>query len=125
VIGRALKLMAHDLADQAAKSLEEAAREACFPDELIDPSVCPSGAFVGYAFNGHRLRNKEAALYHLLYENRGRIVTRDMIAERLWGSNFVGESNSIEVHICNLRKKIAGFEKIRTVKNGGYVLEAK
>lgn len=58
--------------------------------------------------------------------NAGRVVSKTMILERVWGYNFDPQTNVVEARICRLRDKIDrdGEESlIRTVRGVGYVLE--
>jgi DNA-binding response OmpR family regulator len=68
------------------------------------------------------LTAREFALLQFLLENRGRVQTRNQLEESLysWGSDI--ESNAIEVHVHNLRRKL-GRELIRTVHGQGYVID--
>lgn len=69
------------------------------------------------------LTYKEFALLCLLLENRGRVLTRDVIMDRVWGEDFDGENRTVDVHIRTLRSKL-GKEgaHIRTVRGMGYKL---
>jgi len=72
------------------------------------------------------LTTKEYSLLKLLMINRDTILSRAHIAESVWGSNFSGETNIIDVYINYLRAKIdKGFSKklIHTVVGMGYVLK--
>ena len=67
---------------------------------------------------------KEFELLHLLMKNCGSVVSRDVIMERVWGSNFMGESRTIDVHVKTLRQKLGECgSMIRTVRNVGYIAE--
>ena len=71
------------------------------------------------------LTMKEFELLKYLMEHPREVLTRDQILENVWGYNFMGESNVIEVYIRYLRLKIDGDgEKrlIQTVRGVGYVL---
>ena len=52
------------------------------------------------------------------------VLTREVIMERVWGTDFEGESRTLDMHIKTLRQKL-GEEgsMIRTVRNVGYLLE--
>ena len=65
---------------------------------------------------------REFGLLQILLENRGRVLSRKQLEERLYGWEDEIASNSIEVHVHNLRKKLAG-DLIRTVRGVGYVIE--
>lgn len=79
--------------------------------------------FVIVSENGEevKLTTKEILIIKLLYENRGRVVTRDMILDSVWGNEYVGEDRLIDTHIKNIRKKL-GNELIITIKGVGYRL---
>ncbi|MSQ59969.1 MAG: response regulator [Betaproteobacteria bacterium] len=65
------------------------------------------------------LSSKEYALLHALMERPGAVLSRPQIEERLYGWGEEVESNSVEVHIHNLRKKL-GSDWIRNVRGVGY-----
>jgi len=71
------------------------------------------------------LTNREYALLEYLLRNKGRVLTRSMILEHVWGYHFDPGTNIVDVYINYLRNKIdRGFEKklIHTVRGVGYVL---
>jgi len=71
------------------------------------------------------LTAKEYALLELLMRNVNRVVTRTMIAERVWDYDFDPLTNIVDVYINHLRKKIdQGFDKklIHTLRGVGYML---
>jgi len=71
------------------------------------------------------LTMKEFELLKYLMENPGEVLSRDQILEHVWGYDFMGESNVIEVYIRYLRLKIEqeGERRlIQTVRGAGYVL---
>ncbi|ABP67619.1 two component transcriptional regulator, winged helix family [Caldicellulosiruptor saccharolyticus DSM 8903] len=67
---------------------------------------------------------KEFELLKLLIENRGRVLDRDFILQRVWGYEFDGDSRTVDVHIRFLRRKLEDDEKnpkyIETVRGVGY-----
>ena len=67
---------------------------------------------------------KEFELLYLLAGNRNRVFSRDMLLEKIWGYDYMGETRTIDVHIRNLRKKIErdpdNPEHIKTVRGIGY-----
>lgn len=69
-----------------------------------------------------KMTTKEILIIKLLYDNCGRVVTRDMILDSVWGHEYVGEDRLIDTHIKNIRKKL-GNELIVTVKGVGYRLQ--
>jgi two-component system response regulator RegX3 len=76
-----------------------------------------------------KLRKKEFALLLLLLENPGRVLTRDVLIDRVWGSDYVGDTKTLDVHIKRLRTLIEVDPKnpqyITTVRGVGYRLEVK
>ncbi len=70
---------------------------------------------------------KEFAVLEFLARNRGSVVTRSMILDHVWGSEFETLSNVVDVYIKNLRSKIdhEGKNKlIHTIRGKGYLLKA-
>ncbi len=67
---------------------------------------------------------KEFALLELLVRNAGRVLTRDMLIDRIWGSDYYGDTKTLDVHIKRLRGRIEQDprqpELIRTVRGLGY-----
>jgi two-component system response regulator MprA len=82
-------------------------------------------------FRGDRridLTAKEFDLLHLFLQNPKRVLSRDLIMERIWGYDFSGESNVLEVYIAMLRQKLedSGEKRlIQTVRGAGYVLKGE
>ncbi len=71
------------------------------------------------------LTAREFALLEYMIRNKGRVLTRTMIAEHIWDYHFDTGSNIIDVYIRRLRKKIdEGFSKklIRTIRGVGYTI---
>ena len=71
------------------------------------------------------LTNKEFALLELFLRSPGEVLSRSMIAERLWDDAFESFSNVIDVHVRRLRAKVEAEglpPVIHTVKGAGYVL---
>ena len=72
------------------------------------------------------LTYKEYELLKLLMKNRGIVISRDVIMERVWDSSFEGESRTIDVHVRTLRQKLGeGGAIIRTIRNVGYMADAE
>jgi two-component system, OmpR family, alkaline phosphatase synthesis response regulator PhoP len=67
---------------------------------------------------------KEFELLEILIKNKGRVMTRDFLLDRIWGYEFIGESRTVDVHIRHLRQKIEEDDKnpryIETVRGIGY-----
>ena len=68
------------------------------------------------------LRGKEFDLLAYLMENRGAVVTRDMLLDRVWGLEYAAGTRTVDVHVAQLRKKLGRPELIRTVRGTGYKL---
>jgi two-component system response regulator QseB len=71
-----------------------------------------------------RLSLREFSLLSILLERPGTTVSREQLEERLYGWNEEVDSNTIEVHIHNLRKKL-GQDLIRTIRGVGYLVVEK
>ena len=70
------------------------------------------------------LTYKEFELLTLLIQNAGKVLTRDVLMERVWGTDFIGESRTLDVHIKTLRKKLGlAGQHIKTIRNVGYLAE--
>ncbi len=67
---------------------------------------------------------KEFELLHLLLANAGRVLPRETLIDRVWGSDYVGDTKTLDVHIKRLRSKIevdpANPTKIITIRGLGY-----
>jgi DNA-binding response OmpR family regulator len=68
------------------------------------------------------LSQREFVLLQVLMKNLGRVLSRTRLEETLYGWGVVVESNTLEVHIHHLRKKLV-TTLIRTVRGVGYVME--
>lgn len=67
---------------------------------------------------------KEYELLQLLLVNAGMVTRREVILERVWGTDYEGESRTLDMHIKTLRQKLGeGGSRIKTVRNVGYLLE--
>ncbi len=74
---------------------------------------------------GVELTKKEFDLLRRLLENKGRVLSREVLLDSVWGFDFVGETNSVDVYIRFLRSKIDeafGIKLIHTVRGVGYVI---
>jgi two-component system response regulator RegX3 len=74
-----------------------------------------------------RLPLKEFELLALLLENAGRVLTRDVLIDRVWGADYVGDTKTLDVHIKRLRSKVeedpAAPTRIVTIRGLGYKYE--
>lgn len=70
------------------------------------------------------LTYKEYELLHILIQNAGIVLKRDLLMERVWGTDFEGESRTLDMHIKTLRQKLGDSSHyIKTVRNVGYCME--
>ncbi len=70
---------------------------------------------------------KEFELLHLLLANAGRVLPRDVLIDRVWGSDYVGDTKTLDVHVKRLRGKVeadpANPTRIVTIRGLGYKYE--
>jgi two-component system response regulator RegX3 len=87
---------------------------------MVDRLVTVGGTAV-------RLPLKEFELLELLLRNAGRVLTRMQLIDRVWGSDYVGDTKTLDVHIKRLRAKIEPDPStpryIVTVRGLGYKFE--
>lgn len=70
------------------------------------------------------LTSKEFSILKLLFENKGRIITREMIIRVLWGYDSDVDERIVDTHIKNLRKALGDNAKlVKTIRSRGYILE--
>lgn len=87
-------------------TIDPATRQAYLDDELL------------------LLPRREFALLHKLLEQAGKVISKEQLLQTLYGWGEEIDSNALEVHIHNLRKKL-GKEFIRTIRGVGYIIENK
>lgn len=67
---------------------------------------------------------KEYELLSLFLVNKGIVLSRDTIMDKVWGTDYEGESRTIDMHVKTLRQKLGKYgNRIRTIRNVGYVIE--
>lgn len=68
---------------------------------------------------------KEFELLSYLYENAGRVLTRDQLLNAIWGYDYLGDSRTVDSHIARLRTKLGdyGASHLKTIYGMGYKLE--
>jgi two-component system response regulator RegX3 len=105
------------------------------PEELL-PAVLEAGPVrmdverhvVSVGGDPVALPLKEFELLELLLRNAGRVLTRGMLIDRVWGSDYVGDGKTLDVHVKRLRAKIekdpAAPVHLVTVRGLGYKFEA-
>lgn len=72
------------------------------------------------------LTAKEFALLQYLLENKNHVLSRDLIVRHVWGYDFVGDTNIVDVYIRYLRSKIDHGDSpsfIQTVRGMGYIVK--
>ncbi len=89
-------------------------------DVRLDPEsheVTIRGATVAFPL-------KEFELLELLLENAGRVLTREVLIDRIWGHDYVGDTKTLDVHIKRLRSKVetdpSNPTRILTIRGLGY-----
>jgi len=95
---------------------------------LGDLTVDPATRRVARGERRIELTARQYALLEYFLRNAGRVLTRQMIAQHVWGLDFNAESNVIDVYVGYLRRKIAlDHERplLHTVRGAGYVLQAE
>ena len=100
------------------RSAARAVSTVIYKNITVDPaarSVCRDGKQL-------ELSRREFVLLHLLLDNVGRVMTRELIAQNLYGWGDDIDSNALEVHIHNLRKKL-GEGIISTIRGVGYMIK--
>ena len=70
------------------------------------------------------LTYKEYELLAYLMLNKGIVLSRESIMDRVWDTDYMGESRTLDMHVKTLRKKLGTYgDRIRTIRNVGYVIE--
>jgi DNA-binding response OmpR family regulator len=87
---------------------------------LGDVVVHRSAREVTVAGTPVELRPKEFDLLAHLIENRGLVVSRDRLLERVWGLDFAGGTRTVDVHVAQVRAKLGRPQLIRTIRGAGY-----
>ena len=93
--------------------------------KLADLSLDPSTRVVTRAGRRITLTAREYALLEYFLRNGGRVLTRPMIAQHVWATDFDSETNIIDVYVGYLRRKIDGEGELRllhTIRGAGYTL---
>lgn len=106
-------------------------RRSDLPNEGVSETISAGNIVIDIerheVFNGKtklELTLKEFELLKILIQNRGRVLTRELLLEKVWGFDYFGETRTVDVHIRYLRQKIeqddgkTGY--IETVRGVGY-----
>jgi two-component system response regulator RegX3 len=92
-----------------------------------DVSLDPHEHVVSVRGEPMRLPLKEFELLHLLLANAGRVLPRETLIDRVWGSDYVGDTKTLDVHVKRLRSKIeddpSAPTRIVTIRGLGYKYE--
>ena len=118
-----LRRAARDAADTAAPL---AAGETLDAGPI---SLDPASYRVTVSGEEVRLTHKEFEMLRYLMENRGSVVSRDKLLERVWGYGVAGETRTVDAHVQTLRKKLGEADPeavsfVETVRGVGYRLKA-
>jgi len=70
------------------------------------------------------LTNKEYDLLLLFVQNRNIALFREALYERVWGSDYMGDSRTVDLHVQRIRRKLHWEDKIKAIYKVGYRLEA-
>ena len=87
-----------------------------------DVKLDPAARKIYFNNNEVECSRREFVLMQMLLENAGKVLTREQITQNLYGWGDDIDSNALEVHIHNLRKKF-GTDLIRTIRGVGYIVE--
>lgn len=110
-------------------------RRRAEPDELMTATVAAGPVrmdverhVVNVAGEAVTMPLKEFELLEMLLRNSGRVLTRGQLIDRVWGSDYVGDTKTLDVHIKRLRSKVepdpSQPRHIVTVRGLGYKFEA-
>ncbi|HSN58121.1 MAG TPA: response regulator transcription factor [Clostridiaceae bacterium] len=96
-------------------------------------SKCVTFSNISVDFENHEVKKegkkidltlKEFNLLEILLKNKGRVMTRDFLLDKIWGYEYLGETRTVDVHIRHLRQKIEEDDKnpkiIETIRGVGY-----
>jgi DNA-binding response OmpR family regulator len=75
---------------------------------------------VGVSGEPVELRPKEFDLLAYLMQNRGIVVSRELLLERVWGFDYAGGTRTVDVHVAQLRRKLGRPDLIQTIRGSGY-----
>ncbi len=92
-----------------------------------DVSIDPERHVVVIRGDHTKLPLKEFELLYVLMANAGRVMTREQLIDRVWGSDYYGDTKTLDVHIKRLRSKVetdpAAPQSIVTIRGLGYKFE--
>lgn len=104
------------------------------PEKALQPELLTCGSLrmdtarhtVAYGSQNIDLTNREFLLLQTLLENKSIVLSRDTLLTRVWGYDYMGETNVVDVYVYYLRNKIDdvfGIKLIHTVRGVGYVIK--
>ena len=106
--------------------LKRASGQVLSDEKLQKGLVIDSNAFTAFVDGKPlELTLKEFELLSYLYENSGRVLTRDQLLNAIWGYDYLGDSRTVDSHIARLRTKLGdyGASHLKTIYGMGYKLE--
>ncbi len=93
------------------------------PLRLGNTEIDPAAREVRIGGQGVPLRAQEFELLWVFAQHRGMVLSREQLLRLAWGYDYIGQTRTVDVHIAQLRKKLAGSDlKIETVTGVGYKL---
>jgi DNA-binding response OmpR family regulator len=87
---------------------------------LGDVAIRRSAREVTVAGAPVELRRKEFDLLAFLVQNRGAVLSRELLLDRVWGFDYLGGTRTVDVHVAQLRRKLDRPDLIRTIRGAGY-----
>lgn len=85
----------------------------------------PAGRRVWMEGEEVELTTTEFDLLEVLAENRGRVMSREQLLQKVWGYNYYGEERVVDVHVGHIRQKLGDSDLIATVRGVGYRFEGE
>ncbi|SMC56074.1 response regulator transcription factor [Papillibacter cinnamivorans] len=104
-------------------------RQAAREDPVLSAgplTLCPSRHEVRVNGTQVELTKREFDLLQYFLENKGRVITRESLLDKVWGFDFAGETNAVDVYVRFLRSKLDeafGIKLIHTVRGLGYMIK--
>lgn len=113
----------HDEAEKQPSPAMPAAHDILSAGKLV---MDKSAHQVAYDGKPIELTNREFILLETLLENRSIVLSRDTLLEKVWGYDYMGETNVVDVYVYYLRNKLDAVSDdkiIKTVRGVGYVIK--
>lgn len=115
--------VSHDEAEKQSSPAVPAAHDILSAGKLV---MDKSAHQVIYDGKPIELTNREFILLETLLENRSIVLSRDTLLEKVWGYDYMGETNVVDVYVYYLRNKLDAVSDdkiIKTVRGVGYVIK--